>query len=285
MRSRPIHKDRHLSVRVYHCLGHDTPVAAAEISPTYDVFLPWHGLYLIKRGNEELVASAGQACFVEAGAEYRVQHPIGGHDTNTVVSLPVNTYRQLLAESDPTVAEVSDKQLRFHARQTALSPALARVHFALLQAANSKTRDTILVETLALALGRELVKAACGTTATAPLGVRPSSHAYYRDRCNFVKTYLAIHSSRAVSLAELATAAAVSPFHLARIFTTIEGIPIHRYLNRLRLHQALAPLRETNLPLTQVALEAGFSSHSHFTAAFRSEFGVTPARMRRAEYS
>lgn len=280
MRNRRIHTDDYLSVRVYHCLGHDTPPSSPEYSPTFDIFLPWNGLYLLKNGKEEQVAVAGQACFVTAGSEYRVRHPIGGHDTNTVVSLPRDAYRQILADRVPAAMDLPDDRLGFRSACGSLSPDLARRHSALLRAAQSAARDPIRVEELALGLARDLVNLSAGASDATP-GVRASSRAYYRDRCNFVKTYLAQHAARTVSLAEVATAAAVSPFHLTRIFAMVEGHPIHRYLNRLRLHQTLAPLRETDLPLTTIALEAGFSSHSHFTAAFKAEFGIAPSQMRR----
>ena len=58
-------------------------------------------------------------------------------------------------------------------------------------------------------------------------------------------------------------------------------MPIHRYLNRLRLREALEPITEGEVGLSELALGLGFSSHSHFTASFRKEFGISPRDMKK----
>jgi AraC-like DNA-binding protein len=82
-------------------------------------------------------------------------------------------------------------------------------------------------------------------------------------------------------LDDVAQALHVSPYHLCRLFKAETGVPVHRYLNRLRLRHALEGIAERDVDLTHLAFELGFSSHSHFTSAFRKEFGVTPREARR----
>ncbi len=57
-------------------------------------------------------------------------------------------------------------------------------------------------------------------------------------------------------------------------------MPLHRYLTQLRLSRALSELPHAD-DLTELALELGFSSHSHFSARFRQAFGLTPSEFRR----
>jgi AraC-like DNA-binding protein len=57
-------------------------------------------------------------------------------------------------------------------------------------------------------------------------------------------------------------------------------VPLYRYLTRLRLRAALERLADGARDLTALALELGFSSHSHFADAFRREFGRTPSDVR-----
>jgi AraC family transcriptional regulator len=83
------------------------------------------------------------------------------------------------------------------------------------------------------------------------------------------------------SLSELATHAATTPFHLARIFHEHVGVPVHEYDLRLRLMRALPHLLDTDRGITEIALDHGFSSHSHFTYAFRQRAGLTPNEFRR----
>jgi len=80
-----------------------------------------------------------------------------------------------------------------------------------------------------------------------------------------------------VTLAELAQAAGLSPFHAARLFNRSTGLPPHAWRNQVRLQRALAPLR-AGVPVTDVAAASGFTDQSHFTRHFRRMFGVPPGR-------
>ncbi len=71
-----------------------------------------------------------------------------------------------------------------------------------------------------------------------------------------------------------------SVFHLARIFKARTGFSLHAYRNQLRLRAALEQLRDPRVDLTSLALELGFSSHSHFTETFRRSFARTPSAVR-----
>jgi AraC-like DNA-binding protein len=62
---------------------------------------------------------------------------------------------------------------------------------------------------------------------------------------------------------------------------TFEATP-HQYIQRRRLARACEMLRATDAPLSTVALETGFASHSHFSTTFRAAIGVTPRSYRRA---
>jgi AraC-like DNA-binding protein len=81
-------------------------------------------------------------------------------------------------------------------------------------------------------------------------------------------------------LGEIAGEVGVSTTYLAQVFSEQEGIPLYRYHLQLRLARALdlLPKRED---LTGLALDLGFSSHSHFTSAFRRHYGISPSEFRR----
>lgn len=86
--------------------------------------------------------------------------------------------------------------------------------------------------------------------------------------------------TRSFTVRELALRVGVSPFHLCRLFRRETGITLHTYLVDLRLRRSLERLSDAETDLSRVALEAGFSSHSHYSAAFRRRMGITPSRAR-----
>jgi len=90
---------------------------------------------------------------------------------------------------------------------------------------------------------------------------------------------LATAFDRPLRLSVVARQLSCSPFHLCRVFRQGTGLTLHRYREQIRLRRALH-LIERRMDLTNVALDLGYSSHSHFTAAFRRTFGTTPKLVR-----
>lgn len=90
-----------------------------------------------------------------------------------------------------------------------------------------------------------------------------------------------VHSfTEAPTLTVLAAACHLSPYELCRLFRAYTGTTIHTYLTQLRLHTALEWLADGAADLTTLAFALGFSSHSHFTSAFRRAFGLPPSAWR-----
>lgn len=83
------------------------------------------------------------------------------------------------------------------------------------------------------------------------------------------------------TLGELADRACVSPGHLAHVFRAELGLSVYGYVMRSRLVRALDAVLDSDAGLTEIALDTGFASHSHFTAKFRALFGRTPQQLRR----
>jgi AraC-like DNA-binding protein len=92
---------------------------------------------------------------------------------------------------------------------------------------------------------------------------------------------ISVAPERRWSLGSLAAALGVSPWHLAHGFRAETGLSLYQFVLRTRLATTLSPVLDTNAELARVALDAGFASHSHFTARFRSLFGRTPRELRR----
>jgi len=81
----------------------------------------------------------------------------------------------------------------------------------------------------------------------------------------------------------LAKVSGVSPAHFARSFKQAFGAPPHRYLLTRRVERATSLLRETELPVTVIALEAGWTSLGTFGRTFRDVVGTSPGEFRARE--
>ena len=79
---------------------------------------------------------------------------------------------------------------------------------------------------------------------------------------------------------ELAATLEVSAHHLSRVFRTIVGVPLFRYLKDAQLAHAKQLLRTTARPMNDIAYAAGFGTRTTFFRAFRRATGVTPTQYR-----
>jgi AraC-like DNA-binding protein len=121
-----------------------------------------------------------------------------------------------------------------------------------------------------------------GTVAILPARVQSCSSrgALPGHKLRRVREFIDAHMSLAIRLEQLAAAAALSPYHFHRQFKNATGLTPREYVVRVRIEHAKALLTESDLPLVDVAGQAGFMDQSHFTTMFRKLTSMTPREFR-----
>jgi AraC-like DNA-binding protein len=92
--------------------------------------------------------------------------------------------------------------------------------------------------------------------------------------------YIRENYANAISIPELARKIGLSQRQLERRFNALFRVSPRRYIVRLRLIIASDRLRDSDMPITNIAHECGFYDHSSFIRHFRSTFGTTPLAFR-----
>jgi AraC family transcriptional regulator len=92
--------------------------------------------------------------------------------------------------------------------------------------------------------------------------------------------FIESHFAADLTLGEIAAAAEVGRFHLARAFQAATGLTVMRYLRARRLTEAARALAAGAPDILSLALDAGYASHEAFTRAFRDQFALTPEQLR-----
>jgi AraC family transcriptional regulator len=228
-----------------------------EASPAFAIAFPRRGIYRRHGPGGESLADGNHALVFRAGQPYRVSHPLDGGDETTVFAFSADAAG---AAHPPSLA------VPMFLLEPRLTARVERLHGL----AGERGGYEIEADELALAILDE--------AAAAPRREEPSRA---RRRADNVREMLAARMGERLTLDRIADEAGSSPYHLARSFRAATGLPIHRYLNRLRLREALRRVVDGASDLAAVALEVGFASHSHFTDAFRKEFAAPPSRFRR----
>ena len=191
--------------------------------------------------------------FAEAGQEFRDRHVVPGVGHHTVILTPADG---VLEELSPVSREAFADRVRG-------CPVKVQMFAQLLR----RTADNVAAEELGLGILVESVGDIRRVSVHDPHCVKRA------------KALLHDSEDGRLTLSDIAGQVGVTPIHLTQAFKRSEGVPLYRYQTELRLRRALAELpgRED---ITDLALELGFSSHSHFTAVFRSNLGVTPSAYR-----
>ncbi|PZO73904.1 MAG: GlxA family transcriptional regulator, partial [Mesorhizobium amorphae] len=104
------------------------------------------------------------------------------------------------------------------------------------------------------------------------------------DKLRRIVEKMADHLDEPLSAVQLAKAASLSVRQVERLFLRHLSMTPGRYYMRLRLERARELLRQTNMPILDVAIATGFTSHSYFAQSYRLLFGRPPSEERRTTY-
>jgi AraC-like DNA-binding protein len=258
-----------VSVRDVYCRGSCRHPGPEEHTSTAHVVFPYRGVYVRHVGSDRAVAEANQVLLFSPDQGYQVSHPVAGGDA--CLSLAIDDAQ--LGELVPRPLLRHGGALAFVRQHLRIDPR-AQVLVALLRhGLRSGLAEPLEAESLSLtlvqrALGPRTTRAAGGT----------SGRQHLADRAKLVLTS---DLARRWTLAEVADRVGVSPVYLTQVFQQVEGVPLYRYQLRLRLARAL-DLLDHHDDLSELAMELGFSSHSHFSAVFQRTYGRSPSGFRRS---
>lgn len=240
----------------------------------YEVVFPRTAVRIRRADVPEFVADANLVTLYNRGQAYERAALDRRGDNSDWLAVDEATARELVAIFDPAMAEAA-APLRFACAPG--SPDLALRERRLFARMHASEVDALEIEEEILELFRRVLAqahAAAGTLFTAPAAPRSESVERARE-------LLGLHFRDSWSLSALARECGLSSFRLAHLFRRSTGASLHAWRIRLRLHAALEVLRESpGCDLTELALDLGFSSHSHFSASFRRCFGVAPSELR-----
>jgi AraC-like DNA-binding protein len=247
----------------------------------HEFVFPRSTVWIHRPGRPSFVADPTVVTFYNHGEPYSRGKISERGDHCDWFAVGTETLLEVVRAADPRVDERPERPFAFtHGPSDATSYRLQRLAVA---NATSGSPDALLLEELALHVLARVVRAAHAAAAPAPPApVFAPSMARSRELAQRVQLVLADRWAEPLGLTALAREVASSPYHLCRAFKVGTGMGLARYRTQLRLRHALERVAEPDADLSRVALDAGFASHSHFSAAFRGAFGEPPSAFRRA---
>ena len=138
---------------------------------------------------------------------------------------------------------------------------------------NNNYGGTLYGESLALAFSLYLLEQYSDRPTPLPRPKGKLSSLQLKEVIEYIHAYLASE----LSLRGLATQLNLSPFHFARLFKKSLGLSPHKYVLQNRIERAKKLITvSSNIPLSDIALQAGFYDQTHFGKAFKKYVGVSP---------
>lgn len=269
-----------IAVQDYICRHTSCGPSDEEESTVNGVVLMRNGAFSRHFGKRQVTADVNQSVFFSKDSVYRVSHPGDCGDRGTTFVVAPRILTDIVRELDPRVDEHPDRPFPFETGPCSANIFWRHREFVRrLEQADAIPLEHLWADVTGLQLVADVLEGAFERSGQ-PRRRRPTTAEDHAERTEAAKIYLASRLSDAVTLEDVAAAVNASPFNFARIFQEQTGLPVHRYLTMLRLRAALERLADPHIDLTDIALDLGFSSHSHFTDVFRREFGETPSAVR-----
>ena len=253
-----------LSILDYRCSVPKGGYMHQEFIESYEFGFVRRGAYRMRVRGREFVATQNEVFCLRPGDVYQVAHPIDCGDESTILGFPEELIGTLLDAQGCALHGRGDPFGQVHRLIDADTFLLQRTF---LKVAADESVETELDELLEHLVHRLVSRPSWRRSSDLEIARR-------------TQEYLAANYTARATLAQIGAAVGTSPFHLSRLFRTVTGTSIHRYLTNLRLREAVDRLQQGAADLTDLALDLGFSSHAHFTYAFRMEFGMTPSAYR-----
>ena len=256
----------------------DHPAFGESGAIEHDCFVFPRNAVAIQREHERaFVANPNVVTFYNRGDQFRRAPISADGDRADWFSVRRDVAREIAAAIEPATG---DRDPPFGVSHAASDP---RVYLLQRRLHNAVVRrpapDPLVVEETTIGLLQRVLDRAAADRRRLPGGVK----ACHVELVEAAQTFLSTHFARPLTLADIAGGLGVSVFHLCRVFQRTTGCTLHEYRHQLRLRWSLERLGATPRALVQCALDAGFSSHSHWGAAFREAFGATPTQVLASE--
>lgn len=262
----------------FRCRCTECNTSKPEYSSSFAISFVRRGNFLFNVFRHALDSYTGCVLITKPCYEYTVTHVHTVPDECTIFEFKQDFYRELQQQyskarlfADPDLDSTlvrTGAELEFY-------------HFYILQLIQRRSAHKLQTDQLVMEMTTRILNHVTDYQPDARINARvKKNHLVTIERA---KEYMTEHFMEDISLMEMAKYSHVSPFHFSRLFKTFTASSPHQFLQGIRLQHAEMLLRNTSMPVADVAFSSGFNSIEYFTAAFRHCYKCPPAKFRSTE--
>jgi AraC family transcriptional regulator len=268
-----LYKSDFYSITDFKCRCTDCRTSKPEYCDSFCISFIRKGNFLFNIFRDSLDSYNGCALITKPGYEHTVTHTHTVPDECTIFELDMNFYKEL-KEHYHQSNFFHDPDLDCTLVKT--SAEIEFLHFNILKLALVKSAGRLEIDQLVMEMTEKVV--ACISPYKSDQRINARLKNNHLRTIELAKEFITHNFADDVSLADISKHCCVSPFHFSRIFKTFTSYSPHQFLLTIRLKNAELLLRNTALPVADVAFSSGFKSIQYFTTAFRQKYQCPPGR-------
>ena len=261
------------SITDFKCRCTDCRTSEPEYCDSFCISFIRKGNFLFNVFRHSLDSYSGCALITKPGYEHTVTHTHTVPDECTIFEFNMNFYKEL-KEYYHKIDFFQNSDLDCTLVKTTAE--IEFLHFNILQMALVKSGGRLEIDQLVLEMIEKVL--ACISEYTSDFRINEKLKKNHLRTIELAKEFITLNFAEDISLTDIATYCCVSPFHFSRIFKTFTSYSPHQFLLTIRLKNAELLLRNTVLPVADVAFSSGFKSIQYFTTAFRQKYQCPPGK-------
>ena len=264
--------DEGFAVADWCCSGTGSSAPTAEVTRHFEINLQRRGWHVRSFARRRFFIDPLHHSLWPADSGFGLSNNVAQPQAATLLFVALDAVEEVLASigGASTAAFRKLRTVPAHWRSNELTACHARL-------LATDCNDRLAVEEHSLALIRRVVGEAAGSSEIDDLCTSSRRLA----AIDTARSYILSRYREQLSLSSIAASCGAAPSTLCESFPRVVGMPVWKYVQRLRLQEAALALAEGAEDLSGLALDLGFSSHSHFAQAFRTHFGAPPSHFRR----
>lgn len=260
----------------FKCRCNDCKTSKPEYSTSFGISFVRKGNFLFNVFRHSLDSYNGCILITKPGYERTVTHIHVVPDECTIFDFKNKFYESELLADYGNTKFFRDNDL--HSTLIRTNTETEFLHFSILQLLKQGSPNGLQIDSLIMEVVDKVLCSVTDYSTNAKINERlKKNHLITIERA---KEYINENFAEDITLAKIAGYCCVSPFHFSRVFKTFTSFSPSHFLQSIRLKNAEVLIRNTTMPVTDVAFASGFNSIEYFTAAFHQKYNCPPSKFR-----
>lgn len=269
-----LHESDFYQIKDFRCRCQNCTTSKPEYSEAFSISFVRTGNFLFNIFRNSFDTYTGCILITKLGYERTVTHIHEIPDQCTIIEFTDRFYRELCGQNPINPFWKNPDK---HASLLRIHPETEFLHYRILELILAKGKNQLEIDILVLDLVNMVLQKMGNPRPMFDVHSPLKKHLSTLERA---KAYININYQEDIGLSDIADYSHISPFHFSRVFKSLTCWTPHQFLMHIRLKNAEILLRNTKMPITDIAFVSGFNSLEHFSAVFRKKTGTPPKRFR-----